>query len=99
MKDSKSKQHHIPDHALWDEVRRTIAPLASAPRPLSPVDRVKSTPAQPQVPKMTSMPAHAKSPPLQAFDRRTAQKLSRGLEEPEASLDLHGTGVEVARIH
>lgn len=37
-------------------------------------------------------------PPLAAFDRRLAQRLSRGQLEPEARIDLHGDGLEVARM-
>ena len=37
-------------------------------------------------------------PALAAFDRRTAQKLSRGQSEPESRIDLHGEGVETARV-
>ncbi len=32
------------------------------------------------------------------MDRRTAQRLGRGQIEPEARLDLHGEGVETARM-
>ena len=37
-------------------------------------------------------------PALASFDRRLAQKLSRGQLEPDARLDLHGEGVETARM-
>jgi DNA-nicking Smr family endonuclease len=37
-------------------------------------------------------------PPLAAFDRRTAQRLSRGQLEPESRIDLHGLSAELARL-
>lgn len=37
-------------------------------------------------------------PPLASFDRRTAQKLSRGQVDPDARLDLHGESLESARM-
>ncbi|MBC8038036.1 MAG: Smr/MutS family protein [Rhizobiales bacterium] len=41
----------------------------------------------------------AKSPPPNTgFDRRTTQKMTRGNVEIERRLDLHGTGVELARV-
>jgi len=94
----------IADHALWDEVKRTITPLktprpspaatAAAARTHHSADHVVATrevvrPARRQ---------HAEPPPLAAFDRRTAQRLSRGQLEPDARIDLHGHGVEMARM-
>jgi DNA-nicking Smr family endonuclease len=37
-------------------------------------------------------------PPLQALDRRTAQRLGRGQIEPDAHIDLHGDSLETARM-
>lgn len=48
-------------------------------------------------PRVEARPA-SHPPPLAAFDRRTAQKLSRGQVEPDARIDLHGHGLEVARM-
>ncbi len=95
----------LADHALWDEVRRTIAPLKGT----RPAAVGKSSKAR--LAGMTESPrpkleprghqdvrtSHA-PPPLSAFDRRTAQRLSRGLLEPDARIDLHGHGLEVARM-
>jgi DNA-nicking Smr family endonuclease len=38
-------------------------------------------------------------PHITGFDRRTAQKFTRGQVEIERRLDLHGTGIEMARVH
>jgi DNA-nicking Smr family endonuclease len=37
-------------------------------------------------------------PPLTGLDRRTSQKLTRGLIAYEAKLDLHGVSIEQARL-
>jgi DNA-nicking Smr family endonuclease len=43
-------------------------------------------------------PVAAAVPPLQALDRRTAQRLGRGQIEPDAHIDLHGDSLEAARM-
>lgn len=95
----------IPDHGLWDEVKRTITPLkiqrpsvalheqAVAPR----ISVSGSRPDHPQ-PRHDPRGVAIAPPPLAAFDRRTAQRLSRGQIEPDARMDLHGHGLEVARM-
>ena len=37
-------------------------------------------------------------PPITGFDRRTEQKLTRGNVEIESRIDLHGLGLEEARL-
>jgi DNA-nicking Smr family endonuclease len=96
------------DHALWDDVKRGIAPLK-----LKKAGKTKSKLSTAATPKAriakarvhvnyhTPIPVHPARntpPPLASFDRRTAQKLNRGQSEPDARLDLHGEGVETARI-
>jgi DNA-nicking Smr family endonuclease len=86
----------LPDHGLWDEVKRTIQPLGkSKSRPQMPNGLVAVRPI-----KLVSAirPIPPDPPQLAGFDRRTAQKLARGQVEPDARLDLHGEGVETARI-
>jgi DNA-nicking Smr family endonuclease len=95
------------DHALWDEVKCSIAPLkvkkpgkaksklaATTPKARLAEARTHVTHHAPIV----ARPARTTPPPLASFDRRTAQKLNRGQSEPDARLDLHGEGVETARI-
>lgn len=94
----------LADHALWDEVKRTITPLKTPrPTPQAPGGAAKSSHANhashavSHAPRMEHRQASS-PPPLAAFDRRTAQKLSRGQVEPDARIDLHGHGLEVARM-
>jgi DNA-nicking Smr family endonuclease len=96
------------DHALWDEVKRNVAPLkvkksgktkaklaiATTPKARLAEARTHATHHTPAI----ARPARTAPPPLASFDRRTAQKLNRGQSEPDARLDLHGEGVETARI-
>jgi len=96
-----AKKFEVPDKSLWDEVRASVVPIKQgrkvkiagklAPLPLAKIN----TPSvlQNYVPRPSTSP-----PPLASFDRRTAQKLGRGKVEPEARLDLHGTGLEDARF-
>ena len=95
------KKFEVPDTTLWDEVRATIAPIkkgrASKPtgKPLRKTQIRMTELPMPDLPVRRSLSA---PPPLASFDRRTAQKLGRGKSEPEARLDLHGTGLDDARF-
>ena len=99
------KPFEIRDHGLWDEIRRSIKPLRPNERPLpilSPTATVTVHGHIANAPlrrmETPRLERHA-PPPLGSFDRRTAQKLSRGQMEPDARIDLHGEGVETARMH
>jgi len=37
-------------------------------------------------------------PPIAKFDRRTSRKLTRGTVDIEGRIDLHGLGIEMARV-
>ena len=94
----------LADHALWDEVKRTIAAVKTR-RPTQQVSPValRATVAAENHARLRDTvhhePRHAHAPPpLAAFDRRTAQRLSRGQLEPDARIDLHGHGLELARM-
>lgn len=105
-----SKDIRLQDHALWDELRRTVKPMGAKPA------RSRNTPGAHRVsPKVAGAavaaghlnpPALRRAadtipsviPPLQALDRRTAQKLGRGQIEPDARIDLHGDSLETARM-
>jgi DNA-nicking Smr family endonuclease len=92
----------LPDFELWTEIAKSVKPLrrrgtkklahaaaAEAPRPAPKI----SLPHL-HVPRLPSkLP-----PPITGFDRRTAQKLTRGNVDIDSRFDLHGTGVEMARI-
>lgn len=98
------KPFTVGDHGLWDEVARSIEPLKRRkPKAVLPqgraalgTDKLAARQVETVLPRATAKPH--KTPPLAAFDRRTAQRLSRGQDEPDARIDLHGEGVETARI-
>jgi DNA-nicking Smr family endonuclease len=97
------KPVQAPDHALWDEVKRSVKPLgrnlgrksvaAKLGKPAEIAASIASPTVAPKRRTITAVP-----PPLAQMDRRTAQRLNRGQIEPEARLDLHGEGVETARM-
>jgi DNA-nicking Smr family endonuclease len=101
------KPIELADHGLWDEVKRTISPLVSKSAKKSVDVRGAKPPGtsrvQPVHPGLALLrpsrrAAHDAPPPLAQMDRRLAQRLSRGQIEPEARLDLHGEGLETARM-
>jgi DNA-nicking Smr family endonuclease len=99
------KPYEPQDQSLWDEVKKSIKPLSLKPsRKLAVPKLPKATvslhmeAATPAVPTARHRPVSDRPPALAQFDRRTAQKLSRGKAEPEAVLDLHGEGLETARM-
>lgn len=92
-----------PDFELWTEVTKSVTPLrraraskaASQPLPApKPVPHISAPHVHVPRPPVSHAP-----PPLAAFDRRTAQKFLRGQVDIERRLDLHGVGVELARVH
>lgn len=85
-----SKKPH--DFELWSEVTQSISPLSKR----KPVRRAAA--ALPDTPIAKPRPAHKSPPPITGFDRRTTQKMTRGNVEIERRIDLHGTGVEMARV-
>lgn len=101
-----SKDIKASDHALWDDVRRTITPLAvrssrtHGVKGKASVTAVRSTAAVAETAsgQKSQRPSGRTIPPLQALDRRTAQKLGRGQIEPDARIDLHGETLELARV-
>lgn len=82
------------DLALWDAVKKTIAPLRKSLRPAA--DKPASGPRKPvkqQKPALRAPAAPAPAPvlpPLAALDRRARQRVARGSTEIEARIDLHG---------
>lgn len=94
-----------PDYELWLETAKTIKPLrarsrAPAPKP-SPAPlasrKLVNLPSAPHV--HVPSPLHKAPPQITGLDRRTTQKLTRGQVEIERRLDLHGTGIEMARVN
>jgi DNA-nicking Smr family endonuclease len=101
------KTREAPDHALWEEVKRSILPLLRQPqskaavtnagKPIVPFSgRAVPSAVIDILPNRRVAQDHA--PPLAQLDRRTAQRLGRGQIEPEARLDLHGENLETARM-
>lgn len=98
------KPYQAPDHDLWVEVARTLKPLGKRAR--KEVDAAKpavktgaKTAPLAEARPIAVVPRRERSgpPQLSGFDRRTSQRLMRGQAEIEARLDLHGTGIEMAR--
>jgi DNA-nicking Smr family endonuclease len=101
---ARESKTSLPDHGLWDDVAKGITPLKSKfrikPKLLHTIARpapLATTNYNPRPLPIAPRLAHA-PPPLASFDRRTAQKLSRGQEEPQSVIDLHGEGLENARM-
>ena len=94
-----------PDFELWLETVKTVKPMRARSRASMPRPSVSPLPSKPHV-NLTSAPhVHVPSPPnrlppqITGLDRRTTQKLTRGQVEIERRLDLHGTGIEMARVN
>lgn len=95
-----------PDFELWLEAAKSVKPLryrASRSAPASPLGtavtakRHLSLPSTPHV--ATPSPLHKPPPQITGLDRRTTQRLTRGQFDIERRLDLHGSGVEMARVN
>jgi DNA-nicking Smr family endonuclease len=91
----------VPDSDLWNEIKRAIVPLkrgmGKAPPPAVAPAKPKEV-SRSRGPLMSPRSASSAEPPaLTGIDRRTSQKLTRGLVAYEAKLDLHGTTAEQAR--
>lgn len=95
-----------PDFHLWEEVAQSVLPLQKRKNLRSASQHLKqkaaTEPRTSLAPQNPSMPVPRKTssapPPIADFDRRTAQKLGRGNVEIERRIDLHGTGIEMARV-
>jgi DNA-nicking Smr family endonuclease len=91
------------DSHLWEEIKSSVSPLRNSKRrstklPAAGIAILKPMSTKPrpelQLPRKTS----SSPPQLASFERRTAQRLGRGQLEPEARIDLHGHGLENARL-
>lgn len=91
--------------ALWARVMATVTPIAPAsiaPRPVAAVDPAPRGPVKPVVtaarralPSPPPRPPAAK-PPGVTLDGGWDRRLSRGLVEPDATVDLHGHSLSSA---
>ena len=91
-----------PDYSLWLETAKTVVPLRNrsgrqAPSEAALPVKKKTIFASAPAPHV---PLHVNQPPPQVtgLDRRTTQRLTRGQVEIDGRLDLHGTGIEMARV-
>ncbi len=100
----RDRQPSPDELALWRRAMRDAEPLDG--RTLEPVDRLSAEPtpaspppepARPVVP--TRPPTVASQPAPHGIDRRTLQRLKRGLVRIDARLDLHGMTQEEAYRH
>jgi DNA-nicking Smr family endonuclease len=97
----KKKSFEVHDRNLWDEVARSIKPLGKRALKMSassvslPKQPVQILPQKASTPKIS---LNKGPPPITGFDRRTEQKLMRGKVEIESRLDLHGMGLDEARM-
>jgi DNA-nicking Smr family endonuclease len=87
------------ERSLWDSVAKQVKPLRKKPRPAKaqasePISHsAVAKPAPPPRPiALAHAPKPAKSavPPLAPLGRRERSRLSRGTNEIDARLDLHG---------
>jgi DNA-nicking Smr family endonuclease len=96
-KPRRSRPLTADEHELWSHVTRSVAPLRRkrpAPEPEAPAEEAEPPPPRPAPPVPVSRtPAPRPLPPppgLAPIDRRLKQKLARGREAIDRSIDLHG---------
>ena len=98
--------HKPPDYDLWLDIAKSVKPLRHRPsrhQPAQPQTAATAEPKRafttPSAPSVHPPSSHLRTPPqLTGFDRRTTQRFTRGQVEIEKRLDLHGTGIEMARV-
>ena len=85
------------ERALWDNVKRSVAPLrrrkaeAEAEAPAQDDEPVAKRPRKAASPSpITAAPSPGEPPPLAPLGRRMRQKIARGAEPIDARIDLHG---------
>ena len=91
------------DSHLWEEIKSSVSPLRKSKRrstklPVTGVAIVKLALMKPRTELPLPRKTSSSPPQLASFERRTAQRLGRGKLEPEARIDLHGHGLENARL-
>jgi DNA-nicking Smr family endonuclease len=83
------------ERALWDSVAKQVKPLrkhraAKAQAPQVETQAVAKPAVPPKSVPARVVPAPKSAPPLAPLGRRERSKLSRGKQEIDARLDLHG---------
>jgi DNA-nicking Smr family endonuclease len=81
------------ERKLWESVAKQVKPLRKLPRlakphPIGP--EAPAVPTRPPSPVKIAPPPKPQAPPLAPIGRRDRAKLSRGKQEIDARIDLHG---------
>ena len=95
---SRRKRHlSEEEHRLWESVAKQVKPLRRSPRVVRPQavetesPRVAAAaPSRPSSPVKIVAPPKPHPPPLAPIGRRERTRLSRGKQEIDARIDLHG---------
>lgn len=95
-KKSKSLTLTGDDKTLWGEVIKTVKPLDGRPegKPLPPRRMVRRIVEEQPIPSDWHM--HAAPDPTPTIDRKTKRKLTKGIQDVDRSIDLHGLTQERA---
>jgi DNA-nicking Smr family endonuclease len=94
-REDKPRRRKLDDkeRALWDQITRSVRPLARHPA-VAAAPSSRATRPAPSAPAASAMHEAAPVPKapqrLQPMERRQKQRLARGLEPIDARLDLHG---------
>jgi DNA-nicking Smr family endonuclease len=85
------------ERKLWESVAKQVKPLRKLPRlakphPVGPEapSAAAAAPMRPPSPVKIAPPPKPQAPPLAPIGRRDRAKLSRGKQEIDARIDLHG---------
>ena len=85
------------ERKLWESVAKQVKPLRRLPRLTRPhpveaetPNIAPAAPLRPPSPVKIAPPAKPQAPPLAPIGRRDRAKLSRGKQEIDARIDLHG---------
>ena len=90
-----SRRLSAEERELWERLRRSVRPRRGRERPEVP-EPPTATPAEPQTAtgppasERATTPAKAAVLPLVNLEERARRRLSRGLAEVDARIDLHG---------
>ncbi len=107
MSRDRSRQPTAEELALWRHITRDTTPIGRA-GPTTPPAPPEIQPAPPGPPPATTRPVVPVAPPPppprlphvnHGIDRRTLQRLGRGLVPIDARLDLHGMTQDEAHRH
>lgn len=88
------------ERALWETVAKQIKPLRKKPRiakphapmtvPAPTAEKPQPVVSRPVAPSLPPKPVKPAMPPLAPLGRRERSRLSRGRDEIDARIDLHG---------